>query len=782
MSRADMTEHVPPVLAPSARLVGTRVARTEDRRLLLGRGRYVDDVSVPGMVHAHFLRSDVARGRIVRLDTTDALTAPGVVAVLTAAQLNPLVQGRMAATPMLDAGEGAPERALADDDVRFVGDPIALVVAATRALAEDAAELIDIQIEAEPAVVDFETAVESHVLVHRDERDSNLFSEFPIPADDVLADLLISAPHVVKQTFRQQRYLPVPLEPRGVLASWDPAFGEFRIWVSTQSPHDVRSITTRITGVPAQHVRVTMGDVGGGFGQKAYLARDEQVVIVAAHHLGLPVKWIEDRRENLHAATAARTERCTVTLAAADDGRLLGVEFDQLDDAGAYPLSGSPGVMAALYFTGPYRVQKYSANARSAWTNTCPRAPYRGPWQIETFGREQAMDFLAREVDIDPLELRRRNVLRRDELPYTMPTGMTLVEVSPSETLEQAADLIGYDGFREEQARALHDGRLLGLGIALYVEPQANFGVYASEPAHIRIAATGAVDLYLGSGSHGQGLETTSAQLVADHLGVAIDDVVVHQGDTSETPYAFGTGGSRSGPVLGAAIRQTALSLRSKVAAIAAELLEASVDDIEIVDGTCAVAGSPSHSISVAEVAHVAYFVPERLPAGTEPGLELVSRYHATEPLYSNACHMCTVQIDPMTGVVQLLRYVVSEDCGVMINPNIVEGQIAGGVVQGIGGALLEAMIYDSDGNPLTTTFLDYLLPTVADVPLLEYGHVETPATTPGHYKGVGEGGAIGAPPAVANAVNDALTRAGARAVLQHPLTPDRVLDALRGP
>jgi carbon-monoxide dehydrogenase large subunit len=767
------------VLAPSARSVGTSVRRREDPRLLTGHGTYVDDVTVRGMVHAHFARSDLARGRIRRLDTTAARHAPGVVAVLTGADLNGLVRGRMAATPVLAFPGGAPERPLADGDVRFVGDPYALVIATSRYLAEDAAELIELDVEPLTPVVRYPDAAGDTVnLVHDGERDSNVAARMEVAIDPELQAIFDTAAHVVTETFVQQRYLPVPMETRGLIAAWDRHTGEFRVWVSTQSPHDVRSLTSRITGVPEQQVRVTMRDVGGGFGQKAYLGREEQVVILASHHLGVPIKWIEDRRENLVAGTSARAERCTVTLAADEDGRILGAWFDHLDDLGAYPLVGGAGMMAALVFTGPYRVPELAYRTTSVWTNTSSRAPYRGPWQGETFAREQAMDVLARKIGIDPAELRRRNVVHRAELPYAMPSGLPLLEVSPEETLEQAMAIIDYDRFRDQQAAGRAEGRLLGVGIGLYVEPQSTMTVYGAEPAHIRVQTNGKVDVYVGSGSHGQGLETTTAQLVADHLGVSFDDVAVHQGDTAETPYAFGTGGSRSGPVLGAAVRQTALRLREKVTAIAANLLEAAPEDLEVADSVISVRGTPTRSLTFADVARAAYFDHDRLPPGTEPGLELVTRYKAPPFLYSNACHACTVEVDAATGRARILRYVVSEDCGVMINPAVVEGQVDGGAVQGIGGVLFEDFVYDDHGNPLTTTFLDYQLPTAHDVPTIEHGHIETPAATPGHYKGVGEGGAIGAPAAVANAVNDALAQAGA-VLFAHPLTPDRILAAL---
>lgn len=771
-----MTERL---LAPSARLVGNRINRKEDPRLLTGRGRYVDDVVVPGMLHVAFARSDLARGRIDGIDVEEARRAPGVVAVLTAADLNHLLAGPMGATPVLSMGGPGPYKVLADDEVRYVGDPYALVVAESRALAEDAVELIALDVEPLPAVADYTTALDSRERVHPD-RDGNVAGAVPMPPDDELRRILDTAAHVVTETYVQNRYLAVPMETRGIIASWDRRAGSFDVWLSTQSPHDVRTVTSRITGVPESRIRVQMGDVGGGFGQKAYLARDEQIVILASHHLGKPLKWIEDRRENLVAATSSRAERCTVTIAADEDGTILGMAAEHLDEVGAYPQAGSAAGMGVVIFTGPYRIPKLAFESQSAFTNTCSRAPYRGPWQFETYFREQAIDRLAREMGLDPLELRRRNVLHRDDLPYTLPLGVPVFDVSPEETLEQAAAMIDYEAFRSWQREQLDAGRLVGVGIGLYIEPQSMIGPYSTEPAHIRIQPDGTVDAYLGSGSHGQGLETTTAQLVSDFLGVPFDAVTVHQGDTSETPYAFGTGGSRSGPILGAAIQGAAEKLRAKVVEIAAHLLEASPDDIEVVDGVAGVRGTPARSRTVAEIARAAYLEVGNLPPGMEPGLEVVHRYSKSDApfVYSNACHLCTVEIDPRTGAVRLLRYIVSEDCGVMINPSVVEGQIAGGAVQGIGGALLEDFVYDEHGNPLTTTFLDYLLPTVADVPAIEYGHVETPASTPGHYKGVGEGGAIGAPAAVANAVNDALALVGAHVAVA-PFTPARIVEAL---
>jgi aerobic carbon-monoxide dehydrogenase large subunit len=766
-------------LAPSTRAVGARINRTEDPRLLTGRGAYVDDVVVPWMLHVAFARSYVARARIAGIEVTAAAAAEGVVAVLTAADLNHLLAGPIGATPVLAYVPDAPSKVLADDEVRYVGDPYAMVLATSRAAAEDALELIVADLEPMPPVADYTTALDSTEAVHPERERGNLAGELVVPVDDELGRVLAEAPHVVAETFVQNRYFAVPMETRGIVASWDRRANFFEVWVSSQSPHDVRSVTSRITGVPESRIRVRIGDVGGGFGQKAYLARDEQIVLLASYHTGRPLKWIEDRQENLVAGTASRAERATITLAADEDGTILGLAVDHLDEVGAYPMAGSAASMGAMIFTGPYQIPRFAFTSHSVYTNTLGRAPYRGPWQFETYFREQAVDCLARVCGLDPIDMRRRNVLHRSDLPHTLPLGVALFDVSPEETLEQAAAMLDYDGFRVEQRRALGEGRLLGVGIGLYVEPQALMGVYSSEPTHIRIGPDGSVDVYLGSGSHGQGLETTTAQLVAEHLGAPFESITVHQGDTNETPYAFGTGGSRSGPILGAAIRGAAQQMREKVTNIAAHLLEAAPYDLEIAGGLISVRGTPARNLTLRDVASTAYMNPAALPPGMAPELEVHHRFRGETPfVFSNACHLCTVEIHPVTGMVRILRYIVSEDCGVMINPSIVEGQIAGGAVQGIGGALFEDFVYDADGNPLTTTFLDYLLPTAGDVPIIEYGHIETPASTPGGFKGVGEGGAIGAPAAVANAVNDALAQVGARAN-EAPFTPARIVAAL---
>jgi len=767
--------------ASAGRFVGQAVRRREDPRLLTGHGSYVDDVVVPGLLHAAFVRSDLAHARITRLDVDAARALPGVRAVFTAADVNGAVASMQPTMFQADPPPMpcAPLRPLAETDVRFVGDPIALVVAESRYVAEDACELVEVDYDPLPAVIDAETAADHVGLVHP-ELGSNVAVQIASPPDPELDAIFESAPHVITETLVQHRHTNVPMETRGVVAQFTPATGDLDVWLSTQNPHEARQTCARALGIPEHHVRVRAGDVGGGFGQKFFTQRDELTVIAAAHHLGRAVKWIEDRRENLIAANHARADRVTVRLALDDDAHLLGVHLDHLEDCGAYPVGGTGGIgpFMAMLFPGPYRVPKLGFRTTAVWTNTCGRGAYRGPWMMETVAREEILDLAARAVGVDPLELRRRNCIHADELPFTTAGGLVLDHVTPSETLEQAVDLIDYDAVRAEQARD-GDGRLLGVGLGLYVEPTSmasgNLGV---ETATVRVQPSGTVTVHLGTGSHGQSVETTMAQVVAEHLGVELDDVVVVQGDTATAPFGGGTGGSRTAVVAGGAARDASLAVRDKATRIAAHLLEAAPEDLEVEAGRVSVRGTPTRGVSLAEVARVALNAPLELPPDLAPGLDATVTYQAPPITWSNACHACTVAVDPATGVVEILRYVVSEDCGRMINPMVVEGQIAGGVAQGIGGVLYEHFVYDEDGNPLTTTFLDYLVPTSTEVPTIEFGHVETPSPTPGGHKGMGEGGAIGSPPCVFNAVADALARRGAR-LTDQPLSPSRILDAL---
>jgi len=766
-----------------ARFVGQRVARREDARFLTGHGQYVDDVTVPGMLHVAFARSDVARGTITSVDTAAAAAMPGVVAVLVASDLNDLVLDFLV-DGEARAGFTRPFRVLADGDVRFVGDPIAVVVAESRYLAEDAIDALDIVVEPLEAVVDLERALDDDAPLVHPERSSNLLYEVPGGDTAAFDEAVASAPVVVTETFRQHRYTTVPMETRGIVASWEPGTEELRVWTSTQGPHGARSQLARLLGIGDSQIRVVMPDVGGSFGLKMHPSREEIAVVLATRRLGRPVKWIQDRRENLMADHHAREDDVTFTMAVDDDGTILGMKAEFVESCGAYPAAfASSAPFTTMLFPGPYRVPVTAASARTVLTNTAGRGSYRGPWMIETVGREQMLDRVAARLGIDPLELRRRNVIGADDMPYTLPTGMFYDQMTAAATLEQAAQLIGYDELREQQKGWRADGRLVGIGVSLLAEPSAiAFGWMSTDAATVKVGPNGRADVLTSAAGHGQSLETTIAQVVADELGIDVSQVRVLQGDTDAAPTGPGTGGSRSAVIAGGAAQQAAREVRARIIAIAANELEAAPDDLEIVDGHIHVAGTPTRGVTLADVARKAYHEPGNLPPGQAPGLESHTRYTPASPVtWSNACHICVVEVDKETGKVEVLRYVVSEDCGVMINPNVVEGQIAGGVVQGIGGVLYEHMAYDDDGNPLTTTFMDYLLPTAAEVPELEYGHIETPApSNPGGHKGMGEGGAIASPPAVVNAVADALAPLGVE-IRTQPLGPSDVVRLLDG-
>jgi carbon-monoxide dehydrogenase large subunit len=771
-----------PTAEGATRYAGARVHRVEDARLLTGRGTYVDDISLPGMLHAYFVRSPLPRATIRRIDTSAALALPGVCAVFTAADLNHDVKEQWHTSVGPESPE-TPRPPLAESEVRFVGDTVALVVAESRYLAEDAADLVEVDYDPLPAVIDYTTAEQASALVH-ESHGSNLIGEMSGLPASAMQEVFDSAAHVVSETIYQQAYVPVPMEGRALLVDYSAPTGELTIYSATQAPHEVRLFCSRLLGVPEQKVRVIARDTGGGFGQKIMVQRDEMCIMLAARKVSGPLKWVEDRRENLLAAGQSRHEHAAVKMAFDAEGTIQAAQIDFVSDCGAYPTPwpvGTSSVVGAL-FPGPYRVPRATFTAKTIYTNTVGRAAYRGPWQFETLAREMLLDIAARQMGMDPMELRRRNLLLQEDLPYNNANGMPFDRISPMETFEQALDMLDYPAFRKEQAEARAAGRYLGVGVSNYVEPSSpGFGYYATEAATIRIEPSGKVNVYIAGGSSGNSIETTVLQLTADALGVDIEDVATIQGDTAVTGFGGGAAGSRSASMTAGAIRETSAILRERIKAIAAHKLEAAPEDIELSNSRASVRGIPTIGISLGELARAAYFDPYSLPPGVPAGLEASARYTAdTRFVWVNATHLCTCEVDVATGAVKLLRYIVSEDCGPMINPNVVEGQIAGGVVQGIGGVLYEHLAYDEDGNPITTTFMDYLLPTATEVPIIEYGHIETPSGGPGGYKGVGEGGAIGAPPAVVNAVADALSPFRVT-VTRLPLGPAQVVALIEG-
>ena len=757
------------------RYAGSRVPRVEDTRLLTGRGTFVDDVQRPGMLHACFVRSPFARATINGVDATAALELPGVIAVFTAADLNGDVRESWHAVAGKDIPD-TPRPPLAEGEAKFVGDPVALVVAANRYIAEDAVDLVEVDYDPLPAIADFTKAVNADVVVHDAYPDNVAGGMGGAPPDE---ETFSSAAHIVSANVYQQIYSPVPIETRGMVAEWEAASGELTLWASTQTPHELRAFCARLLGLSAQKVRVIMRDTGGGFGQKVVPMREDMCIMLAARKVPGPLKWIEDRRENLMSAGQARHVDGNVRMAFDDEGTLLAADIDFAQDIGAYPTPYPVLTTAAIgmFFPGPYRVPKASFNYKTVFSNTAGLAAYRGPWQYETLSREILLDMAARKIGIDPVELRRRNILRGDEMPYFNPNGMPYDHVAPADTFEQAVKILDHEGFRKEQADALEEGRYLGLGFSAYVEPTgAATGHLATEGCTIRMEPTGKVNVYVNGGSTGNSIETTVVQLTADALGADIDDVSTIQGDTAVTPYGAGTQGSRSGPMTAGAVDAAGAILRKQIVAMAAHRLGVDEADIELGGSRASVRTDPDKNVSFADLAYRAHYEPQQLAPGAAPSLEATVRWTSQAMIHwANATHACTCEVDAETGKVTLLRYIVSEDVGPMINPNVVEGQVAGGTVQGIGGALMEDFVYDADGNPLSSTFVDYLLPTATEVPPLEFGHVEIPGPGVGGYKGAGEGGAIGSTPAVINAINDALAPLGVT-VTRLPASPSAIV------
>lgn len=761
----------------ATRYAGTRVPRVEDTRLLTGKGTFVDDVQRPGMLHACFVRSPFARATVKGIDTAAALALPGVHAVFTAADINPGVHEAWHAVAGKDVPD-TPRPPLAEGEVKFVGDPVAIVVAESRRVAEDAVDLVEVDYEQLPAVADFRAAPESGISVHAEYPDNVAGGIGGAPPDE---DVFATAAHVVREHIYQQMYVPVPMETRGIVAEWSPPTAELTVWASTQTPHELRAFAARLLGIPAQGVRVIMRDTGGGFGQKVVPMREDMAILLAARKVPAPLKWIEDRRENLMSAGQSRHVDGTVRMTFDADGKILAADIDFVQDIGAYPTPYPVLTTAAIgmFFPGPYRVPKASFNYRTVFSNTAGLHAYRGPWQYETLTREMLLDIAARKIGMDPVELRRINILRGDEMPFVNPNGMPYDNCAPADTFEQAVKILDHEGFRKEQAAALAEGRYIGLGFSAYIEPTgAATGHLATEGATIRMEPTGRINVYVNGGSSGNSLETTVVQLTADALGADIDDVSTIQGDTAVTPYGAGTQGSRSGPMTAGAVNEAGTILRNQILGIAAQMLGVGADEIELANSRATVRSDPDRSVGFADIAYRCHYEPMML-GGANPTLEATARFNSQAMIHwANATHACTCEVDIETGQVRLTRYIVSEDVGPMINPNVVEGQVAGGTVQGIGGALLEQLSYDDAGNPLSSTFVDYLLPTATEVPAIEFGHVEIPGPGVGGYKGAGEGGAIGSPPAVINAINDALAPLGV-AVTQLPATPAAIVALL---
>jgi aerobic carbon-monoxide dehydrogenase large subunit len=760
--------------------VGRSIRRLEDPTLVAGNGRFTSDL--PAARWVRFVRSSLASGRIVRI------AAPAGATVITAAELAEVKPIR----PMLHKFNYVPisQPVLAQGVVRFVGEPIAAVVAASREEAEDIAELVELEIEELPAMVGTGAALASGALRVHDAAAGNVVVEGSGKTPGFDAQMA-AAHRRLKVEVRSHRQNALPLEPRAAHAAWDAASARVILTCATQMPHAMRTIIAELIGMPETDLRVIAPDVGGGFGQKMSLAPEFVVVTWLARKLKTSVAWVEDRRENLVACFHSRDQTVALEGAFDADARLIALDADVVADVGAYSCypttCGVEPLMAMAEMPGPYDVRDYACRSRGVVTNTCPMAPYRGVSRpVITFTIERLMDKAAAAFGIDPIEIRRRNLIR--SFPYTSATGLVFDEASYVETMEAAVAAVDVPAFRARQANARAEGRYLGLGVATFSE-RTGYGTPAFaargmevtpgwETVEIAMDPSGFVEARIGASPHGQGLRTTLAQIIADELGTSPERIKIVHGDTDRTPYGWGTFASRSLVIAGGATLLAAGKLRAKLAKMAGVLLEASADDIVLEADAARVAGT-DRAVSFATLARAAYHQTHLFKGEVPPGLGESATYDPAGT-FSNACHVAMVEVDAETGRVVIEKFLVAEDAGRLINPMIVDGQIHGGVAQGIANALLEEIIYDESGNILTATLADYLPPTAREIPPIEIHHLETlTQASVTKAKGIGEGGAIGAPAAVVNAINDALAPLGV-AIDEFPATPQRIRAALR--
>jgi carbon-monoxide dehydrogenase large subunit len=769
--------------------VGARVPRVEDRRYLMGQGRYVDDIDLRGMLHVAFVRSPHAHARILQIDTEAAQTLEGVVAVFTGEDLADVPPFVTAIAR--DDVKPVTRRLLPSDKVRFVGEAIVAVIARSRALAEDGCELVEVDYEPLPVVVDPEEALRPGApVLHEDVPDNNI-AHIEMENGDV-EQAFAAADLVVTKRFRSGRVIGAPLETRGVVANYDVGAGQLTVWTSTQMPHFVRTMIAPTIGMSEGTVQVIAPDVGGGFGLKAHIFIEEALIPLFCRRLRKPVKWIEDRIEHNLASAHSKGMIMEASVAASRDGTILGLKGRYVADSGAYSIYPWTALIdplpAASCLPGIYDVRNVKYVVDAPLTNKCQTSAYRGVGMTSGHTlRETLLDDLARELDMDPVQLRLKNCISGE--PYRSATGLPYDGGSYRECIVKATEMLDYEGFRERQAEARARGRHLGIGFSPYVEPcgwgskgaQAiGFPAEFYDTVSVTVEPDGSVIVSSGSSSHGQGLFTTLAQIVADRLGVKIENVRVVDGDSTRASYGFGTFASRSAVVHGSGAFRAATDIRDKLVRIAANLLEAHPDDIDLQDGQAFVKGVPDTTVPIAQVATVAYFGGDLRPADQEHAMS-VTRHADPEPEYSNGIVACTVDVDIETGAITILDLVSVEDCGTMLNPMIVEGQVFGAIAQGIGVALYESLEYSPDGQMLSATLMDYLFPSSMDVPHIDTAHFETrsPHTENGQ-KGMGEAGTIGAPAAILNAVADALSPFGAR-VDRSPIRPEDVCNMVRG-
>ena len=788
----------------ATRTFGAPIKRREDPRLLAGQGRYVGDVERPGMLHAAVLRSPHAHARITGIDVGEARALDGVLLALTHADLGP-VRDR---TPLLIPHDALThpqtQYALAKDRVNYVGESIAFVVATDRQTAEDALELIRVEYEVLPPQVDLERAVEGRATLVHEELGTNVAAYYVGDVGDVDA-AFARASHVFRERLRIERSASMPLETRGVVADWDAGEGTLRVWASTQAPIGIRNGLAHFFGLPQHKVQVQAPDVGGGFGCKVLQFYPEELLVpLASIRLGRPVKWIEDRREHFTATVHERLQIHDAEIAVDDEGRILGIRDRFLHDNGAYtPYGIIVPIITACCIPGPYKVPNYRVELRSVYTNTMIVTPYRGAGRPHaTFVMERLIERVAAELGIDRAEVRRRNFVRPDEFPYDV--GLTFQDGAPTRYdsgnypagLDKALEMIDYERWtREEQPRLRSEGRYVGLGLTCYVE---GTGIGPYEGAHVRVEPSGKVLVATGLPSQGQAHATTFAQVAAEVLGVPLDDVMLTSGDSSYSNFSSGTYASRGAVVSGNAIGLASRAVREKALNLAGSQLEVDPADLEVEDGRVRVKGTPDQGLSYGQLAQLANplrytygsdaaELPRKaapwsgpaLPEGQHPGLEATEYYSPPHATWASGVHACLVEVDVDTGMICFLRYCVVHDCGTMINPLVVEGQVHGGVAQGIGGAFYERIAYDEDGQLVNASLMDFLIPTSGEIPHLEIEHLETPSPlNPLDIKGVGEAGAIPVPALLASALDDALRPLGIR-ITRLPLSPSDLLELI---
>lgn len=767
-------------MAPSPvlpKLVGQRVKRREDPRLIQGLGTYVDDIKLVGMQHLAFKRCDIAHGSITSLDTSAAEVMDGVEAVFSGAQIAEFLAPMPIGTPF----PSPDHRAVANDVVRYVGEPVAVVVARDRYVARDAADAIRVEYEELPAVIDPEEAMKgSPAVIHKDFANNHAVGPFHSGtgvdadgnADDTAIDQAFADAEVtIQQRMVNQRLAPTSIEPRGVVAHYEPGKDAMTVWSSTQNPHILRTFIALLTGLGEHQVRAVAPEVGGGFGSKINIYGEEYVAAVVSKRLGIPVKWVEDRSEAFVATIHGRDIIAYVDVAAKRDGTVLGLKMQLIADIGAYNmlLTAAIPTLTQLMVSGTYAFPAIRATVTEVFTNKTPTDAYRGAGRPEAiYFVERTMDILARELGMDPAELRRKNFIQPSQFPFTTQMGAVYDSGDYEKALDLALQNANWDQLKAERDAAKAEGRFVGLGLSMYAEvcglgPSSSLPTGGWEHSQVTVERDGRISATTGASPHGQGNETTFAQMLADQFGVPLDHITIHHGDTNVVKQGIGTFGSRSQAVGGTALHLAGGKVKKKMAKFAAALMEANEEDLVFENGKISVKGAPSAGTKeFSEVAAYAY-VPVPLPEGLEPGLSEEAFFEPSNNTYPFGCHIAMLEVDRDTGEPTLLKFVAVDDAGNLINPLIVEGQIHGGVAQGIGQAMIEEVVYNKeDGQPLTGSFMDYALPRATDFPRFELDNTVTPTpVNPLGAKGVGEAGTIGSTPCIVSAAVDALSGRG---------------------